>query len=521
MNHELKQIKKKYGENFSHLCRNLFPTILEQDGLLLQILDETFAPNHYLYDDIINGELVDTFKDYIYSLYSKRLEKEERIKKMIVETPEELMDKAGYILKECKTEEEIQSYRKYYKDNEKLCTFNGGRLDVARVFFAVKKNVLDIKRENFINPRRQDEYGTSVISIQFTRDGTNTLSIKNRYNHTVLSPDATFSNDLDNIIAGLTDAFEETYGIVQQYKNGGIEIPNYVRANDGRFYKYNCEINNIYYCINNIIIDNYIVKKFDKEKYIVMDYFILNLFSKKIYLYDSKIRDSFVEGLYDIVKIDVLNNQGYKQIFLKPYKGEIIVLLLDKKDCILEYRNRNLIEIDNNFLYKNFELRRLFIPNVQQIGNHFLENNRKLEYISCTNIQKVGDNFLKYNQRLKNFIANNLRIVGSDFISENENIENIEINNVQKIGRWFLENNKCLKTFIAPNVTIIGERFLYKNTDLEIFDCPSLKILGSNSLYYVFGLKEFNAPNLNDYCVDNLNSCIKNIIFDEPKKLIK
>ena len=106
-------------------------------------------------------------------------------------------------------------------------------------------------------------------------------------------------------------------------------------------------------------------------------------------------------------------------------------------------------------------------------------------------------------------------------ISNTENIENIEINNVQKIGSWFLENNKCLKTFIAPNVTIIGEHFLYKNTDLEIFDCPSLKILGSNSLYYVFGLKEFNAPNLNDYCVDNLNSCTKNIISDEPKKLIK
>ena len=54
MNHELKQIKKKYGENFSHLCRNLFPTILEQDGLLFQILDETFAPNHYLHNGIIN-----------------------------------------------------------------------------------------------------------------------------------------------------------------------------------------------------------------------------------------------------------------------------------------------------------------------------------------------------------------------------------------------------------------------------------------------------------------------------------
>ena len=54
MNHELKQIKKKYEKNFSHLCRNLFPTILEQDGLLFQILDETFAPNHYLHNDIIN-----------------------------------------------------------------------------------------------------------------------------------------------------------------------------------------------------------------------------------------------------------------------------------------------------------------------------------------------------------------------------------------------------------------------------------------------------------------------------------
>ena len=43
---------------------------------------DNFNENHYLYDDIINGELIDTFKDYIYSLYSKRLEKEERIKEL-------------------------------------------------------------------------------------------------------------------------------------------------------------------------------------------------------------------------------------------------------------------------------------------------------------------------------------------------------------------------------------------------------------------------------------------------------
>ena len=39
-----------------------------------------------------------------------------------------------------------------------------------------------------------------MISIQFTKDDAHTLSIKNRYNHSVNDPDATFSNNLDNII---------------------------------------------------------------------------------------------------------------------------------------------------------------------------------------------------------------------------------------------------------------------------------------------------------------------------------
>lgn len=73
-----------------------------------------------------------------------------------------------------------------------MCTFQGDRLNRCRVFFAVKKDVDSIKREDFKNPEREDLYGTSVISIQFTKDGSNTLSIKNRYNHRVINPDATF-----------------------------------------------------------------------------------------------------------------------------------------------------------------------------------------------------------------------------------------------------------------------------------------------------------------------------------------
>ena len=208
LNKDLEIIKKKYGENMMKLCRKLFPSILEEEGVLSKIILSNFYPSHDLYDDIIYNELENSFKNYIYNMIDVSKEQEK-----IDKTPEELFEEQGYILKECLTENEIKQYQKYYKKGEELCTFRGNRLNSCRVFFAVKKDVSDIKREDFPNPERQDLYGTSVLSIQFTKDGTNTLSIKNRYNHRVSNPDATFSNNLDNIKEGLTYAFEKYYGI--------------------------------------------------------------------------------------------------------------------------------------------------------------------------------------------------------------------------------------------------------------------------------------------------------------------
>ena len=57
MQYDLKMIKKKYGEKMSHLCRTLFPSILETEGLLYSLLESKFHPSKFLYDDIIeNGE---------------------------------------------------------------------------------------------------------------------------------------------------------------------------------------------------------------------------------------------------------------------------------------------------------------------------------------------------------------------------------------------------------------------------------------------------------------------------------
>ena len=83
-------------------------------------------------------------------------------------------------------------------------------------------------------------------SIQFNRDGLCTVSIKNRYNHAVNNPDATYGNDLDRIVPGLTESFatllRDKYNLILNMTHiDKLNIPDYVVANDGKYYKYNME----------------------------------------------------------------------------------------------------------------------------------------------------------------------------------------------------------------------------------------------------------------------------------------
>ena len=142
MSEELKRIKKRYGERMMHLCRDLFPTILNEPNRLTSILDSTFGHPKYLYDDIVNKDLKESFKNFIYYLYDGEYKKISTNKK-----PFQLMDDVGYALVECKTNEDIMQFKKYYSKDEELCTFKDKRLESNYVFFAVKKNVDEIIRE--------------------------------------------------------------------------------------------------------------------------------------------------------------------------------------------------------------------------------------------------------------------------------------------------------------------------------------------------------------------------------------
>ncbi len=446
-----------------HFCRESFPTLLEEPGKLSKLLSDNFHESHSLFDDIVANGKESEFKNFIYSL----VDVENNNELGMTKTPEELMSEAGYVLVECYNEEDIQKFRKYYAPGEELCTFKGGRLNSCRVFFAVKKNVLDIKREDFKKPKREDEYGTSVISIQFTKDETNTLSIKNRYNHTVVNPDATFSNNLDNIIPGLTESFERYKGIIQMYKIKNFEIKGYVMANDGKYYKYNYEINNVYYCPDNIIIDNFNVKRYDKSRYLIIDYFIIDLSNKSISLYDKKLSDSFCDVIKDINKIEIDNIDSGKKITILGDNNKSLEIITDKDGKIISLKMNKIYDIGDKFLSYNTSLQKFTAENLTEVGDDCLCFNNTLQELYFPNLTMVGHQFLICNTSLQKFTAENLIMVGCRFLPYNTSLQKFTAENLIEVGDDFLRRNNTLQELYFPNLTEVGDWFLNNNHKLR------------------------------------------------------
>ena len=540
-NLDLKRIKKHYGENFAKLCRELFPTILETPGALSKIIFEKFDPSPTLYEDVL--KIKDGFKNFVFSFFIKQ--NNDKLSASAKKTAKELFDDAGYILyPECKTEADIQKFKKYYAPYEELCTFNGNRLNSCRVWFAVKKDVNRIKREDFENPQRQDKYGTSVISIQFTKSKKSTVSIKNRYNHSVNNPDATFGNNLENIALGLTDAFCKDYGINLAYQfSHMLDLDGYVLGNDGKFYKSNVKTsNNTYYCANNTIVeyDGKIVR-YDKSKYVLMENYLVDLVTKKIINLDTKRMDSFIKSIGPIKSIHIsLDANKNRVISIDPFFGKEIKIVTDKANQIIEYSNPNLKRVGDEFLYWNEKLTKLDVPNLEEVGDWFLFSNRSLndanmpslkivkdsflvnngslkkldlpqlkdvgnDFLHCNTVlseinipslESVEDGFLFHNQNVQSIHSPNLKRVGGTFLAWNNRIKKLDLPNLTEVGYWFCKNNTCIAELNLPNLSVVGNNFMHSNQALQKLSLPSLKIVESNFLSQNRNIQEIYLPNL-------------------------
>ena len=113
---------------------------------MFQLLSDNFAYSKSLYYDIVANDMVEEFKNFIYSYndvyrqfefdldsdfgFSLDDNDDELDDTFILthssngKTPQELLDEAGYKLYECHNEEEIQSFKHYYAPGEELCTFD-------------------------------------------------------------------------------------------------------------------------------------------------------------------------------------------------------------------------------------------------------------------------------------------------------------------------------------------------------------------------------------------------------------
>ena len=384
--------------------------------------------------------------------------------------------------------------------------FIGGRLNRCVVFFAVRKDVDDIKREDFKKPEREDKYGTSVMSIQFTKNGLCTVSIKNRYNHTVNNPDATYGNDLDRISEGLTQSFNDLLterGL--DLNNSNIQklpLDNYIVANDGKFYKFNMEMNGIYYCPGNVIIDQGEVKHLEPEKEELIDYFILDKKTKTLRLYDQTLsKDSFIDCFDDVDKMQIEKDKETNTRVITAYpKGDKkpITIRLDINNQIVGYHNENVTEVGDHFLTYGEGLKDLYMPNLQNVGDWFLTNNEHLDKIDLQKLVKAGNHFIGGNNRMAYVNLPSLVEVGNAFLDNNNEIKSLVLQNLIRVGDGFLNNNMPLSDFQAPKLEEVGNNFLKQNARLRQLTLPNLRSVGFNFLRYSTELTELTLPKLEE-----------------------
>ena len=499
---DLKLIKKHYGEDMAHLCRELFPSLLETKGLLFKLLSDNFQYSKFLCEDIYGGDLKYSFQNYIYDLSQKKNE----VINEDVKDPYELMKEAGYTLYRCITEEDIQKFRKYYAVDEELCTFKGGRLKSCDVFFAVKDNVDEIKREDYSKPEREDEYGTSVISIQFSK-GNHYLSIKNRYNHTVNNPDATFGNNLNNIIPGLNSSFQKYFGYKINYESGDFYYLFtdccYVQDANGKFYSYNYSIDTstvpAYFGYDNVIVQNgKVLEKFlDKNRYLVFDYYILDLKDKKIIttLKENNvldIKDSLPKVIneLEIDKIQIEKKDDGKKDIILMKDDKKIVFTISKRNQIIEYYDEINEKLPVYFLADILELKRVMLKNVVSIGECFNLHGAVKEFIA-PKLVSVDDCFLSF---VKYVELPLLEKLGNHALSHFCG-EEVSLPSLRSTGDYFLSSAKRINKVDFPNLEYTGTRFLGSN-NLKSISLPKIKEMGDRSFEYSPRIKKFIVPRL-------------------------
>ena len=277
-----KQLKKQNGERVARVIRE---NVLLDIPNIVHILE--FAGN--------NPDEARELVPVIREIYKRQQETSVHSDK----NPLELLSEAGYDAFVVTNEQEKNSIKKYYRPDEELCTFRDPyRHRDYYIIHAVKRDADKIKPSQ--SPQREDEYGTSVISIQIAKSG-GFISIKNRYNHTVPDPDNTFNSNPDNIIPGLSESLKTFFHV--EYNAINATMPHHFTMVHNQLVRYDYEINNIYFGHNYYFSGSNITKLNNTNQILFFRGFILTLASGNSHI-DSIGGDqmSFCKELNEIIR---------------------------------------------------------------------------------------------------------------------------------------------------------------------------------------------------------------------------
>jgi len=578
---DLKYLKKHYGEGFMKYCRENFATILQNEGVLTQLITSNYAQTHSLSEDIFGYEI--EFRDFIFDQFDKvKGVQEDNSEKIVGKTPSQLLSEKGYILHpECASEADIQAFRHYYKrddgrtvsynptgyitphDGEEICTFSGGRLNLCRVFFAVKDNIDEIRRIDYPLPGedfssvggksfddvkdeyakkfgkdktweeltssqkqvalRDNAYGTSIISIQMSKLGRETVSIKNRYNHHLpseINPDSTYGNNLNNIADGLVASFNFYFNMnIEKGSVTSCELPKYVYCiGDGKRYRYNQEINGIYYCENNTIINHGRVETFDPSRYIVLDNgVIIDKKEKTAFPFDKTHDDSFYETLQQVSKIDVVvdKKSGERVVIFSKEGQENVILTLDKHGALIGIEDPNLVETPPYYCKNSQNLRKINFANLTKFNYGSFSQCNELQEIVAPNLESIEDYCFYMAASLQKIDFSNLKSLGSGCFFNVNSLESFNAPNLQRIKNYSFNQAPRLKTAIFPHLKVMGDGCFSIVDRLEVAKFDILKGLPNACFQAANSLQVAFFPNLeyiDDNCFSSVN-CLKKADF--------
>ena len=491
MKDDLMLIKKLYGEHIARLCREIVPELFEEPNLVPRLLAACFAPHAELYQDMLSlGKY--NVRNYMYS----RLNRKEEIFTTPKSTKELLAD-VGYRLFVCTRPEDINYFKSCYDPEELLCTFRDGvenRFKDAYYFFLAKENAFSLKRSDFTNPRRDDEYSTSLICLQIDRVNHN-IKMCSRYNHTVDYADSMFSNNLDNIVPGLRFAMERDFNIKISHREcvdlTEMMAMNYVEYGPfNTMFKFNEQLNGKFYCPNNIVLENNEIHVVEKDHSALLDYIVIDNKEKVIKAYDSE-RDDYFSTPQKFKKCDYLGGKDIDTYKITFEDDRELYLMADKMNRIKVVTDNDSTEIGDNYFGSCHYIEEVNTKNARRIGDDFVSASVMLKSIYSPYVEEIGDNFAAYSRDVRYINFDYLMSCGSSFFMSNVAATEVVLPELLHMGDFGFMQNTNIRKVVLPKDRYLGSECFGWCTNIEEIYAPNVRETGGECFYSDFNASEY------------------------------